>query len=49
MGASNFIPTVFRWWTNPTQSEEKKPKKVKIVGYYVFTGLLLSPFIPLIQ
>ena len=35
MGALNFIPTVFRWWTNPTVSVEENPKKVRIVSDYV--------------
>lgn len=33
MGVSNFIPTVFRWWTNPTLPMEEKPRNVRIVNY----------------
>jgi len=34
MGALNFIPTVFRWWTNPTVSVEENPKKVCLGGSF---------------
>ena len=30
---SNFIPTVFRWWTNPSLPMEEQPKNVRLFSY----------------
>jgi len=34
MRTSNLIPTVFRWWTNPTLPVEEKPKNVCVGGSF---------------
>ena len=38
MRTSNLIPTVFRWWTNPTLPMEEKPKNVRIVSFSTRRG-----------